>query len=190
MLGQGNNLANDIIGDLKPIQIVGRSSFELAFPLAPSGTNIQVWAWNHASEAVKQQVDQLSGFFSYRLECYETNLRQRLSLADAIVVDHAFGVGFATKFVAEVDLWVYPDDQTKSSIGVKRYVQGTLDKCRASNISFDDFTDESKTSYLLSPLLLKPKTRPSLVRNSRAKAAGVPAQTAIYTFPDGLRTCV
>lgn len=129
---------------------------------------------------MKQQIDQLSGFSSYRLASYETNLRQRLTLADVIAVDHAFGVGFATKFVADVDLWIYPDEQTKAVIGVKAYVQSTLDKSRASSGLFEKFTEESKTSHLLSPFLLKPKLRPALVRKSRAKTAAAPAQTATH----------
>jgi hypothetical protein len=50
-------------------------------------------------------------------------LRQSLSLADVIAVDHAFGFGFATKFVAEVDIWVNPADNMKSSISVKSCIQ-------------------------------------------------------------------
>ena len=145
--------------------------------LARSGTKIQALAWDHASEAVKQQIDQLSGFTCSMLACYVTNLHQRLSLADMIVVEHACGVSFSAKFVGDVDPWVFLDDQTKASIGVKKYVQSTLDKARASNGSFHDFTKESKTSYLLSPFLLKPKMRPELVRMPRAKAAAAPVQT-------------
>ena len=78
--------------------------------------------WNHASEDVKDEIDYLRGLSTQRLFLYETNLRQRLSLADVIAVDHAFGVGFATKFVSEVDLCIYPDEQTKAIIGVKAYV--------------------------------------------------------------------
>jgi hypothetical protein len=74
-------------------------------------------------------------------------LRQRLSLADVIAVDHAFGLGFATKFVADVGPWAYPDDESEASIGVKRYVQSNPDKARASK--FDESTEESKTAYLL-----------------------------------------
>lgn len=137
-------------------------------------------AWDHASETVKQQIEQLNGFSNHRLACYETNLRQRLSLADVIAVDRAFGVGFATKFVADVDLWIYPDEQTKATIGVKAYVQSNLDKSRALNGTFEKFTEESKTSHLLSPFLLKPKLRPALVRKSQAKNAPAPAQTATH----------
>jgi len=169
-----------LLGDLKHTRNNKGSSFEVAFPLTPSGTKILVLAWNHASEAVKQQIDQLIGFTSSRLACYETNLRQPLSLADGIVVHHAFGLGFATKFVGDVDSWVYPGEQTKAAIGVKAYVQSTLDKAHASNSEFDKFTEESKTSHLLSPFLLRPKLRPALVRKSRAKAAAVPAQTLIH----------
>ncbi len=122
---------------------------------------------------MKQQIDQLSGFERCRLQHYVPNLRQPLSVADVIVLDRAFGVGFATKFIAEVDPWVYPDEQTKATIGVKIYVQSTLDKSRASNALFDAFTDESKTSYLMSPFLIKPKLRPALVRKSQSKAAAV-----------------
>jgi len=53
---------------------------------------------------VKQHIDQLNGFSNHRLASYEISLHQRLSLADVIAADYAFGVGFATKFVADVDL--------------------------------------------------------------------------------------
>lgn len=62
-----------------------------------------------------------------------------------IVADHAWGVGIATKFVADVDPSVWPDDETKASIGVKGYIQSALDEARAANGSFHGFTEESKT---------------------------------------------
>lgn len=77
-------------------------------------------------------------------------MRQRLSLADVIAVDGAFGVGFATKFVADVDPWMYPGEQTKADIGVKGFVQSTLDKSRAANSKFEMFTEESIIFYLVS----------------------------------------
>ena len=93
-----------------------------------------------------------------------------LSVADVLGLDHAFGVGFATKFVAEVDPWVHADEQTKAAIGVKSYVQSTFEKYRASSALFGTFTDERKTSYLLSPFP-KLKLKRALVRKSQSRAA-------------------
>jgi hypothetical protein len=92
------------------------------------------------------------------------------------------GLCAATKFVADVNPWKYPGEQTKADIGVKRFVQSTLDKAHASNVRFDMFTEQSKTSFLLSPLLLKPTCRPALVRKSRAKTAAPPAETATHVL--------
>jgi hypothetical protein len=58
---------------------------------------------------------QLSGFSSYRLSLVEINLRQRLSVADVIVVNHVFGSTFAKAFAAAADPLVYADKQTKAA---------------------------------------------------------------------------
>lgn len=72
---------------------------------------------------------------------------------------------------------MYADKQTKANIDVKDIVQITFDKPRALNFRFDLLTHESNTSYLLSPVLLKPKARPGLVLKS-ATAAAVPPYAA------------
>ncbi len=151
-----------------------KTNHHLHPPPLLSGTKIQVCAWDHASDAVKQQIEQLGGFDRCILH---SQLAALLSVADVLVLDHAFGVGFATKFVAEVDLWVYADEQTKAAIGVKSYVQSTLKnlvlqvRCLAHSLM-------SKTSYLMSPFLIKPKLRPALVRKSQSKAAPAAAAAA------------
>jgi len=116
-----------------------------AFYAGFKGPMFKVCAWDHASEAVKHQVSQLHGFTDNMLACYEINLCHTLSLADAIVVDHAFGVGFAAMFVSDVYPWMYPSEQTKTNISFKKFVQSTLENARSSSGLFDQFTDESKT---------------------------------------------
>jgi len=60
-------------------------------------------------------------------------------------------------YVTDVVPWMYADEQTKANVGVRGVAQSILVKYRDSNNRFDLFTNESKTSFLLSPVLLKPK---------------------------------
>ena len=54
----------------------------------------------------------------YRQNFIELKFRDRLSVADAIVLVHRFGLTKAAAFVAEVDPWCYPHDGSPASIGV------------------------------------------------------------------------
>ena len=91
--------------------------------LVSTGSKIQVSAWEHASDPVKQLAEQLQGYPEWRLSCFETALRQTLSLADVLVLDHLFGITRAAEFVAVVDPWVLPGEKEKAKVGVKSFVQ-------------------------------------------------------------------
>ena len=80
-------------------------------------------------------------------------------------------------YVTDVVPWMYADEQTKANVGVRGVAQRIFAKSRDSNNRFDLFTNESKTSFILSPVLLKPKMRPGLVQKS-TKAAVAPPQVA------------
>jgi hypothetical protein len=59
----------------------------------------------------------------YQQKFHELRFKDRLSVADAVVLQHRLGLTKAATFVAEVDLWCYPHDDTPALIGVKRCVQ-------------------------------------------------------------------
>ena len=59
----------------------------------------------------------------YQQQFHELRFKDRLSVADAVVLEHRLGLTKAATFVAEVDLWCYPHDDTPASIGVIRCVQ-------------------------------------------------------------------
>ena len=52
----------------------------------------------------------------YRQKILELKFRDRLSVADAIVLVHRFGLTKAAAFVSEVDPWRYPHDDTPASL--------------------------------------------------------------------------
>jgi hypothetical protein len=105
----------------------------------------------------------------YQQQFHELRFKDRLSVADAIVLEHRLGLTKAANFVAEVDLWCYPHDDTPASIGVKKYLQSLVDQATHAAKSLSQFTDASITDFLLSPLLVKKGDRPTLVRKPVAQ---------------------
>ena len=65
----------------------------------------------------------------YRQQYVDLNVRDRLSVADAVVLEHHQGLTKATIFISAVDPWSYPHDDTPASLNVKSYVKR---KCRCS----------------------------------------------------------
>ena len=56
----------------------------------------------------------------YRQYFLELKCEDRLSVADAVVLEHRLGLTKAAHFVAQVDPWCYPhDDSTPATIGFK-----------------------------------------------------------------------
>jgi len=61
--------------------------------------------------------------FGCQQQFHELRFKDRLSVADAVVLEHRLGLTKVATFVAEVDLWCNPHDDTPALIGVKRCVQ-------------------------------------------------------------------
>jgi hypothetical protein len=112
----------------------------------------------------------------------DLKLRDRLSVADAIILHQRLGVTKAANFVDVVDPWCYPDDDTPSTIVVKPYLHSLVDKAASANIS--NKTEASITEFLLSPLLVKKGDIPSLVlkpKSERSKSSPKAVVTAAAT---------
>ena len=120
----------------------------------------------------------------YRQNLLELKFRDRLSVADAIVLVHRFGLTKAAAFVAEVDPWCYSHDEAHATLNVKRYVQTTVDLAAHACREITKFTDASISEYLCSPLLLKKGDRPSLVlkpKSEKSKSSPKAVVTAAAT---------
>jgi hypothetical protein len=116
-----------------------------------TGTQIQARAWALASPSVVEYISLLSSMSDYR-QCYlELQLRDRLSVADRIILHQRLGVSKAANFVEVVDPWCYPDGNEPAVINVRGYMQSVVNKAASTKIS--DKTEESITEFLLSPLL-------------------------------------
>ena len=103
---------------------------------------------------------------SHNRQCLlDIQLRDRLSVADAIILHQHLGLTKAANFVDVVDPWCFPDDDTPAILNVKAYLHSVVDKAASAHIS--NKTEASITEFLLSPLLVKKGARPSLVSNQR-----------------------
>ncbi len=89
--------------------------------------------------------------------------RDRLSVADVVALEHRLGLMKAAAFVAEVDPWCYPHDETRVPVLVKIQVERVVAEAAHVGKTMKDFTDASITEFLLSPLLIL------LIRNSKAQ---------------------
>jgi len=84
----------------------------------------------------------------------ELRCRGRLTLADGIVLVTWLGLKRAAEFVTTVDPWMYVDEDKPASVKVYPYLQSAIDKASLVGRNFGNFTDESMSAYLLSPLLI------------------------------------
>ena len=108
-----------------------------------------------------------------------------MSLADVIVLELHFGRKSTVELIGALDPWCYPDETSKASIGIKGFSQQNLDKAKSLGRNFADFTEESKTTYLLSAFLTR--ERPALLRPSlagKARLLTVPADTRPESIVD------
>ena len=146
-------------------------------------------AWEHANPAVKAQIHELRGVYHNRLEGYELSLRLPLMVADAIILEQHLGLPHAIEFIRAVDPWCYPGEKTQAVAVLKHCVQRLLGKSRDAVKTFNLCSEESKSAFLRSPILVK--ERPSLIRKSQAKrgysAPEAPPALAAPVDSDGLQ---
>ena len=148
------------------------------------GTLLQACSWAHANSIVVEHITLLSTMSDYRQQNLELNIRDRLSVADAIALVHHLGVTKAAAFVAAVDPWCFPHDDAPATIDVKGQVQSVVTKATFLGIKLSNFTDTSISAFLLSPLLVKKGDRPSLVlkpKSERSKSSPKAVVTAAAT---------
>jgi len=134
-----------------------------------AGNKIQVLAWEHANPAVKAQIHELRGVYHNRLTPVEYSLRLPLTVSDAIALEQHLGLTHATEFIRAVDPWCYPGNETQAAVVLKGCVQCLLSKSRGAVKSFNQFSEERKSAFLLSPILIK--ERPALIRKPIACSA-------------------
>ena len=113
----------------------------------------------------------------YRQSFLDLQLRDRLSVADAIVLHQHLGLRKAANFIDVVDPWCYPDDDTPAVISVKGCLQSVVDKVTSEKLS--EKTEASIAEFLLSPLLMKKGRRPSLVLKPKAERSGPSRRIAV-----------
>jgi hypothetical protein len=102
----------------------------------------------------------------YQQQLVHLNMRDRLSVADAVVLEHRLGLTKAVNFVTIVDPWRDPNDDTPGSLKVNSCVQSVVAQALHTGKTLIKFTVASITDYLLSlldrpPLILKPRERQS-----------------------------
>ena len=132
-----------------------------------SGTQLQARAWALASSSVVEYITLIVSMSEHRQGFLDLKLRDRLTVADAIILHQRLGYTKAADFVSVVDPWCYPDDDAPSQVNVKSYLQSVVDK--AASLKIFDKTEASITEFLVSPLLVKKGRRPSLLRQPKVQ---------------------
>ena len=146
------------------------------------GTQLQARSWALASSSVVEYITLLVSMSDYRQSFLDFKLRDRLSVADTIILHQRLGVVKASNFIELVDPWCYPDDDTPAAISVRSFMQSVVDK--AASVKLSEKTEASITEFLLSPLLVKKGDRPSLVlkpKSERSKSSPKAVVTAAAT---------
>ncbi len=75
----------------------------------------------------------LESVSDYRQSFLDLQLRDGLSVADAIILHLHLGLSKAANFIEVVDPWCYPDDDTPAAITVRKYSQSVIDKTASVN---------------------------------------------------------
>ena len=138
-------------------------------------------AWELASPHVTEYVNIAVTTPDNQRHWIQPIFRGRLSLADTIVLVHRLGIVHAAEIVAVVDPWQYPEETMAAGPGIKRYIQRAVDTATHAGKNILDWTDESKTGYLVSPLLSR--NRPCLVRISKAKSGSTSVMPVLPASP-------
>jgi hypothetical protein len=81
---------------------------------------------------VVEHITLMTTMSDYRQQNLELNIRDRLSVADAIALVHHLGVTKAAAFVAAVDPWRFPHDDAPATINVTCQVQSVVAKATFS----------------------------------------------------------
>ena len=81
---------------------------------------------------------------------------------------HYLGLTKAAQFIFLVDPWLYPNEEDSPGPLCFPFTQSVVNKATDVGKLFSKFTEESKSSYLLSALLLRKGDRPDLIRISKA----------------------
>ena len=115
------------------------------------GTLLQACSWAHANSIVVEHITLLSTMSDYRQQNLELNIRDRLSVADAIALVHHVGVTKAAAFVAAVDPWCFPHDDSPATINVRGQVQSVVAKATLLGKTLCTFTDTSISAFLTAP---------------------------------------
>ena len=89
-------------------------------------TQIQTRAWTHANTRVVEHITHMVTMSDYCQQFLELRFKDCLSVADAVVLEHRIGLTKAANFVAEVDPWCYPHDDSPALINVKAHIQSVV----------------------------------------------------------------
>lgn len=147
---------------------------------------MQLLAWELASPQVINYVTLASTLPEHERSSIEPHFRGPLSLADAVVVTHMRGLKMAAEFISVVDPWQYPGEQSRAPLNVYKYNQSAVDKASQAGKQFFNWTETSRTEYLLSPLLVPKGMRPDLVgvsvKNPKKSIPAPKKESALMTI--------
>jgi len=71
-------------------------------PSAMAGTQMQTRAWTHENTRVVEHITHMVTMSDYCQQFLELRFKDRLSVADAVVLEHRLGLTKAANFFAEV----------------------------------------------------------------------------------------
>jgi hypothetical protein len=112
-----------------------------------AGTQMQARAWTYANARVVEHISLMATISDCRQKFIELKFEDRLCVADAVVLEHRLGLTKAANFVAEVDPWCYPHDDSPATVGVKDYVKSVVNKAAHAMNKILDFTMKASPNF-------------------------------------------
>ena len=86
-----------------------------------AGPQLYLRSWALANSSVVEYITLLASMSDYRQSFLDLQLRDRLSVADAIILHQRLVLSKAANFIEVVDPWCYPDDDTPAVLSIRRH---------------------------------------------------------------------
>jgi hypothetical protein len=109
----------------------------------------------------------------------DVNMRERLSVADAVELVHRLGLTKVAIFISVVFPWSYQPDNAHVSLYVQSFVQNVVAQAAHAGKTLIKFTYTSISDFLLSPLLIERAIGILLFSSRRQRS--IPTSRAVIT---------
>ena len=135
---------------------------------AHSAKQMKRAAWERALPRVSHIISLMMSLPKDQRRGHEPDFRGRVSVADAVVLEHHLGRIAAARVTEMMNPWQLPGENTRASLAIEVCIRNAASKVAEASKHFSRFAEESITVHLLSPLLANKWDMPPFVPKPRS----------------------